>query len=283
MNQINIRKNLYLIGIGHKARHGKDTTASYIKQLVSNRANVYIIPFAKGVKYEVINKERDNPLIIRHKCVTHNHNESNIMDTFNGYIYIICDTKYPFKYRCFNEIEVPKLHKIFEDRNINEYWGMNGNGYDEFKDPEMLQFWGTNYRRNFFSKNYWVDIVQKQFESISHIDSEKDVYFIIPDVRFNNEVDFIESYQNIVNKNYKFKPIFLKVLRYNEDGSLYCDPSRDPKHQSECDLDNRLSDYVIEAQSGDITGLKNKTNIFINKLEKDEIKNGEFIYIKTEK
>lgn len=50
----------------------------------------------------------------------------------------------------------------------------------------ILQGWGTDFRRSLHGKNYWIHIVEQTIASLP-----KDTVVIIPDVRFNNELEFV--------------------------------------------------------------------------------------------
>lgn len=50
----------------------------------------------------------------------------------------------------------------------------------------ILQGWGTNFRRDLYGINYWLE---KMDIAIDHLSNHKII--IIPDVRFKNEYDFI--------------------------------------------------------------------------------------------
>ena len=58
----------------------------------------------------------------------------------------------------------------------------------------ILQLWGTEYRRRGENgrDSYWLDIVR------AAIDASPDRSFVITDVRFNNEADFIEAIGGIL-------------------------------------------------------------------------------------
>jgi len=251
---------IYLIGLGHRARNGKDSVAEFIRQ---TEPNTIIYHFADPLKEEVMNKDRKIPLIYREKSRFANH-----------YWYSVWS--HDGEYRTIAEEHMTFLHKIFEDRKINEYWGMDGNGSDDKKDGPMLQFWGTNWRRQRFSQSYWVDKVEKYFVDtiLTNCDVEKshpkkineNLYFLLSDTRFRNEVKWIRT----VSKNYFDLDIvgaYLKVVRYNEDGTPYYDPDRDPNHQSEVDLEGVEPNYLIEAKSGEMEVLREKTVEFLEHIK----------------
>lgn len=52
----------------------------------------------------------------------------------------------------------------------------------------LLQWWGTDYRRNIFGKDYWINEL-----TINILQPEQYDLIIIPDVRFYNELDWIKE------------------------------------------------------------------------------------------
>ena len=53
----------------------------------------------------------------------------------------------------------------------------------------LLQWWGTDFRRKLFGKDYWVNTIEKVIEKYNY---EADL-IIIPDVRFANEFEWIKE------------------------------------------------------------------------------------------
>lgn len=102
------------------------------------------------------------------------------------------------------------------------------------KHPKLLQWWGTEYRRNNFGENYWVD---KLFASIP---ANTDIA-LISDVRFLNEADGIKQRGGYT----------VNVQRLREDGSQYFSTDRPSDHPSETMLDNYNWDYYIKSKEGD--------------------------------
>ena len=64
-----------------------------------------------------------------------------------------------------------------------------------------------------------------------------------------------------------WRGVFARVVRLNEDGSQYIDPSRDPNHPSEAELDGVPADFTLEAQSGGLQTLKNRTADFLDEID----------------
>jgi hypothetical protein len=244
-------EDMLLIGLGHKARQGKDETAKIIKQL--SLKEVKIIHFADSLYSEVANKEREFPLI---KKIRLGGIEvfQLLSDTIPGKI------KRPI-YEGFMRLEVPFLDEYFKARNITEYWGMND------KDSEMLQFWGTNYRRTFHTENYWVIKAKQKIDNLKKTGFEGII--ILPDTRFKNEVGFV----------YGENGLYVDVICLLPDGSQYISPDRDPKHQSEVELDGQQCDYTVIAQKGDIPGLITSVKNFMKhyqlELKEDYYDNNE--------
>lgn len=228
-------KQLQIIGIGHKARQGKDETAKIIKQLAL--AEVKILHFADSLYAEVENKPREFPLIKKIKL--------GGIDVFQLLSDVIPGKRRQPVYEGFMRMEVPFLDSYFSQQNIKEYWGMND------KDSEMLQFWGTNYRRTFHGENYWVIKTKQKIDNLRKSGFEGIV--ILPDTRFKNEVGFA----------YAEDGLFVDVVCLLPDGKQYITPDRDPKHQSEIELDGQQCDYVIIAQKGDIPGLTKSIKNFM--------------------
>jgi hypothetical protein len=207
-----------ILGIGNKARNGKDSLANFIKEEL--KENCEIIHFADALYEEVKNEKRIWPLIKK---------VDNIFYLLDG----LEEDNSPI-YNFKKSSEVPKIDLLFNERNIKEYWGM-----DE-KDPNLLQFWGTDYKRN-YNENYWVNKVFSLIEK-----GNENILYVIPDTRFMNE------YLKLKEVDGKF----CKVIRLNEDNSQFIDPNRDKNHPSEIELDNVISDYEIIAKSGDMQKLK---------------------------
>lgn len=242
---------VFVILIGNKARQGKDMVAQYMKKHLDN---VHIIHFADPLKMEVMNKIREFPLILQSpECYT-------LLDTYDnpeGY--------YPI-FKHIERKQVPFLENIFNKRNITEYWGMNGNGFDAYKDGEMLQFWGTDFRRNLCSENYWVDIIDGWIKEIrdkskNELRNGKNVYICIPDTRFKNEYNYLSTIQSdeCIAK-------FIKVERY-KNGVRFVASDRDPLHKSETDLDDIVPEYII-VNDKTLKSLEKETIKFIKYLHK---------------
>jgi hypothetical protein len=131
------------------------------------------------------------------------------------------------------------------------------------KDSPMLQFWGTNFRRK-QNDAYWVDKVNEQVQLFMTNNCERGlnelVYIVIPDVRFNNEVNYVVS---------SAKGYYVRVERFNSDGTRYIDPSRNPDHPSEVAIDDVRPHITLRATSGDLEELKRQTIQMLFELEKD--------------
>lgn len=221
-----------VIGIGHKARNGKDSTAEFLKNKLEKTT---VIHWADGVYEEVENSERKYPLIQKE------------IETESKIYYSLLDDFVSGSRKAFTHLEIPKLHKIFKDRNITMYLGADQ------KDPEMLQFWGTDFRRTFSNKDYWVNLTLKKIEKLKDNYS----YILIPDTRFKNEVDAIKNINGV----------YIKVVRLNNDSSVFISTDRDPNHISEIDLDDYKSDVTLIAKN--LTELEKEIDrmIAINNLK----------------
>ena len=103
----------------------------------------------------------------------------------------------------------------------------------------------TDFRRNNYGQNYWVDRVNDNIleimKSYNNVDGQ-DVLIFIPDTRFKNECNYIRDTFG------KFG-WYINVKRYNGDESRFITQDRDPNHPSETDLDDVNPDYTITAKS----------------------------------
>ena len=234
-----------LIGIGNRARQGKDWIAERLQQLTINNFQIHTLHFADALYEEVRNKERKYPLIkIEDYSSSSNHK----------FISILHDAK-TGNYMTNRSDIVKSLYKEMQERNITEYWGM-----DE-KDSRMLQVWGTDIRRMYFSDRYWVN---KLHEKVYEIKSNnQNNIILIPDTRFKNEVSYIKD-----NGGY-----YISVWRLNPNNSRYIAPDRDPDHPSEKELDAFQADYYLIAKSGDTETLqRDAVKILMDILNKEALK-----------
>ena len=221
--------DVIMLGLGHRARNGKDSFANILK---GTDENIKIIHWADGVYEQCTNKDSEHPLI-KLEFVTKNKT-----------YYSVLDDKETGTRTAISDQDDPYLHKIFTRRNITRYQGMVD------KDPEILQFWGTNFRRTLCDPNYWVKLTLEKATSIAS-NLERGI-IIISDTRFINEAEAIKENEGF----------YVKVVRLNEDGSQYIATDRDPNHPSEAELEGYTAEVVIAAKN--ISELEDKANEFYN-------------------
>lgn len=151
---------MLLLGFGNKARNGKDTAATAIKDYFEkDYDNGYMAPQVKvGIfkyataLYAEVNEELSRPWDIN-------------KDRFTG-----------FEER--TGIKIPDWVTLDSNPEISALAPYG-------KHPKLLQWWGTEYRRA-QDENYWV---KKTFASIP---ANLDIA-MITDVRFPNEVEGVRS------------------------------------------------------------------------------------------
>lgn len=106
------------------------------------------------------------------------------------------------------------------------------------KHPKLLQWWGTEFRRS-QNQSYWVDKWKAAINPKSNI-------ILSTDMRFTNEAAAVKSVGGVT----------IQVNRKNVDGTRFIDPTRDSLHVSETQLDGYNFDYEITVKTGDLALLE---------------------------
>lgn len=204
-----------LIGFGSKARHGKDGCASAIVDYLNSKRT---LAAAHGYGIRV-------PQVKQHSFAAALKNEATAAITEAGGIQALLAKGF---YDDYLHLDIKFPEWVTADSNPD----MSDPLLPMGKHSKLLQWWGTDFRREQCGSNYWVDQVRGRL--IQGVN-------LITDVRFPNEADFIRE-----NGGYT-----VNVTRLNKDGSIYVDPSRPADHASETALDNYNWDYRIVAKDGD--------------------------------
>lgn len=165
------KNNRLVIGIGHKARQGKDTAASCLVE----KYNCKVIHFADALYEEcktgqMLYRESDNTIFVKpvnEDYIEFQNPPENIVNWF-------------------------KIKG--EPRESLEFGADLFFGGMTEKDGALLQFWGTEFRRKKFNWDYWVDKVKNLIEA------EPDVDFLLPDTRFKNEAQMVKDLNGVVWK-----------------------------------------------------------------------------------
>lgn len=115
---------------------------------------------------------------------------------------------------------------------------------------KLYQWWGTDFRRNLFSNDYWLNIVHEKILDTYRLFG-KDCIIFITDVRFKNEADFIRSIGGSV----------VRILRELKEEDF---------HISETNLDGYIFDFnlcntgTLEQLTGKVEGMLKHFNIINN-------------------
>lgn len=213
---------MLLIGFGNKSRNGKDTAAEAIKNFydlqTANRRkhvpsyrgpNVGIFKFA-GALYAEVNEflRTTTKMGTWQDCWLPNATNTGAID-----IYLE------------RHIQIPEWVQPDPNPEVSTLAPYG-------KHPKLLQFWGTEYRRNNFGQDYWIN---KMFESIP---ANTDIA-LVTDVRFPNEADAIKQHGGYN----------INVTRLNDDGTQFYDTQRPQDHISEIALDNYNWDHYIKVRN----------------------------------
>lgn len=106
------------------------------------------------------------------------------------------------------------------------------------KFTKLLQWWGTEYRRA-QDPDYWV----RQWAA--EVNPKADIVFTT-DMRFFNEAKAVKDLGGYT----------IQVTRLNIDGTPFVDTSRDPNHPSETQLDRYNYDFKMTIKTGDLVLLE---------------------------
>ncbi len=222
---------MLLIGLGNRARQGKDMAAeavynfyrtrndTILEQGVYRSLNVQIFKFATALYQEVNNALKDN--IWKSRVIS----ESRPIP--NG--------------QCQYYTALPEWVQPDSSPEISELAPYG-------KHPKLLQFWGTEYRRA-QNPDYWTD---KLFSSIP-VDTD---IALVTDVRFPNEFTGVKQRHGYM----------VNMTRLREDGSVYCAPDRPAGHLSETALDTASWDFKLYNHEGHETLLKKQAITLVEYL-----------------
>jgi|GEM_PF-1814824 len=162
-----------VLGLGHRARSGKDTVAAMIKlergksPLVFNGYDIRIYSFAAELKREVNENAMRSGGMIRLFDAGLYHEDGGYLQE-NG-----------------NILRLPEWVQYDLQPDMTDPMCPYG------KQRLLLQWWGTEYRRS-VNPDYWVNKVA------ARIAEEKPAVALLTDVRFINEVQFCQKYGNVV-------------------------------------------------------------------------------------
>lgn len=210
---------MLVIGLGHKARHGKDTFAAAVQGAFGHKLDIRLASFADPLRQEV--REAAEALWNTHKQIAHD---------FCGDLIPPFDPQGALRMLC-------KVHGIeFEENapvDADYPWG---------KQRKLHQYWGTDYRRA-QDQEYWT---KKGIEVIrnAHKDGADALFF--RDMRFPNEYDLIGDLN--LGQLGLFPEISgwrIKVMRLGFVSDV-------PEHISETALDHHDFDLRLGVKDGEL-------------------------------
>jgi hypothetical protein len=207
-----------ILGIGNKARHGKDSFAKAI-ELYYGKINATALKHSMSLKPIIVQQHAFADALYKEVNAQLKHGDS-IWKT--RCVYAGNDDGFTFSYAELPEWVQPDPNPEVSERSP---YG---------KHPKLLQWWGTEFRRA-RDPNYWVD------KFVAGINPKADIV-IATDMRFLNEADMIK----------KLGGYTVQVNRLNADGTPFVDTARPANHVSEIQLDGYNYDYKITVKTGDL-------------------------------
>jgi cytidylate kinase len=176
--------------------------------------------------------------------------------------------KYNFKKISFATPLKTALISIFNMKH-NQLYGEEKEIKDKYWDIEprkLMQYFGTDLMRDKYDKNIWLKSISKWLEN------NKEYNIVIPDCRFQNEVDFILEKNGIVIKIDRYDEIKDNHISENEINEIknftYCIKNNDTLDKLYFNLDKYIkikNNNKIEKQ------LIDKIIDILNENNKDKI------------
>jgi hypothetical protein len=209
-----------ILGLGNKARHGKDSFAAAID-------GHYALQAAVAGKHELKNYK---PVVVQHhafadalyKEVNQWLSQNPRWTYGNSGITTLADG---------NWTVIPEWVQPTENPEISARAPYG-------KHAKLLQWWGTEYRRA-QDQNYWVNKWKAGINPRANI-------VLCTDMRFLNEAQAVRDAGGFT----------IQVSRLNLDGTPFVDPSRDANHPSETQLDGYNFDFKLSVKTGDLVLLE---------------------------
>lgn len=204
-----------ILGLGNKARHGKDSFAQSIIRYYGNLDAVYS-------KHQMTPNHK--PTIIQHLSFA-----DALYKEVNAFLATQAGRNWMDGFRGMRPDGVTSIPDwVTPDNPLVDPRAPLG------KFTKLLQWWGTEYRRS-QDQNYWVN----QWKAAVNPNA-----FIVfsTDMRFFNEAQAIKDLGGYT----------IQINRLNVDGTPFVDTSRDPNHPSERQLDYYNYDFKITVKTGDL-------------------------------
>ena len=101
----------------------------------------------------------------------------------------------------------------------------------------VLQWWGTDFRRQLCSPNYWLDRLRYRVALLP-----EDSIVFVTDVRFHNEADLIRDMGGIIIRTVRVYTLKQRLKQWLNFSSV-------KRHASEVEQDKIKADYEIKASS----------------------------------
>ena len=203
-----------VIGIGSKARHGKDTAGEAIVDHYARKREMFY-------KHGQVNSRLVTAKIYKWADALYTEvNDFLSKPTGQNWAQGGNNTQF-FLYNGTDIVSIPSWVKPEPNAEKTKQAPLG-------KHPKLLQWWGTEYRRS-QDAQYWVK------KLIAQIVSENPDVALITDTRFKNEVAAVKALGGYT----------LNISRKNADGTTFVDPSRPADHISETELDDWNWDLKI--------------------------------------
>jgi len=186
-------ENTLIVGVSGRMGAGKDAFGGFLRELAeSNEFNVVRRGFGDALKEEVAD------FLVRYTYsevldfLDRFCDDSNLVDQILAQTYALEPTN--AWERILHAMGIRTLSRY------TDYDDLVSQMHDRARKERfrlLMQWWGTEYRRDQFDKDYWLKRVEDTFYNVraemEDVEDTRPLLFIITDVRFLNEVKFVQE------------------------------------------------------------------------------------------
>lgn len=199
-----------LIGIGHKARRGKDTVAQVLKDFYGYA----VLHFADALYGEcrrahITVAKRNHEMEDHELYLINGVSVEDLGETLADGTGMDEHTRFIARSKrqralYFRMDEWMAERGGLQRGEADPDWAWFTFGGMTEKDAPLLQWWGTEYRRAFYGDDYWIRRLEEAWRQRQ---AAGETHFVVSDVRFPNEAAWIRAHGGVLWKVDRAEPL----------------------------------------------------------------------------